>query len=96
VQILLALIFGATYGAALHFLMPGREARGAAFAPVLGAVLGGLVYAILTWVGVTADDLRLWLASLGAPIVVVPLVLIALTRSRATHDARERLRLGIA
>lgn len=95
-EILLALIFGAAYGGTLHFLMAGRASRGAALAPMLGAVVGGVVYAILTWVGLTAGDLWLWIASLGAPIVVVPLVLLALTRARATRDAEERLRLRIS
>ena len=37
-DILLALIFGAAYGGVLHFLMPGRTSRGAALAPMIGAV----------------------------------------------------------
>jgi uncharacterized membrane protein YeaQ/YmgE (transglycosylase-associated protein family) len=83
-QILLALIFGAVYGGVLHVLMPGRASRGAVLAPILGAVLSGLVYVALTWAGV------------GAAIVIVPLVLTVLTRTRATHDANERLRLKIS
>ena len=95
-QILLALIFGAVYGGVLHFLMPGRASRGAALAPMLGAVVAGLAYVVLTWAGVTADNVWLWVAALGAPIVVVPAVLMVLTRTRATHDAGERLRLKIS
>ena len=95
-QILLALIFGAVYGGVLHGLMPGRASRGAVLAPMLGAVLSGLVYVALTWAGVTADNPWLWVASLGAAIVIVPLVLTVLTRTRATHDANERLRLKIS
>ena len=44
----------------------------------------------------TADNAWLWVAAMGAPIVVVPIVLIVLTRTRATHDANERLRLKIS
>lgn len=95
-QILLALIFGAVYGGVLHFLMAGRTSRGAALAPLLGTVVAGLVYTILTWAGLDAGNVWLWVAALGAPIVVVPLTLITLTRARATHDARERLRLKIS
>lgn len=95
-QILLALIFGAVYGGVLHFLMPGRASRGAVLAPMLGTVVAGLVYVVLTWAGLTADNAWLWVAALGAPIVVVPIVLIVLTRTRATHDANERLRLKIS
>lgn len=95
-EILLALIFGAAYGAVLHYLMPGRASRGSALAPVLGALVGGLVWLVFTWAGVTTENPWIWIASIAAPAAVVPLVLRALTRVRATHDARERVRLGIA
>ncbi len=95
-EILLALIFGATVGGVLHFLMAGRAARGPALAPVLGALIGGAVWLAFTWAGVGIDNPWIWIVSILAPALVVPIVLIVLTRTRATHDARERLRLGIS
>jgi len=96
VDILLAFIFGGAYGGVLHYLMPGRTSRGAALAPVLGALLGGLVWMVLTWTGLTTLSPWLWIVSLAVPVIVVPAVLAVLTRRRATHDARERLRLKIS
>lgn len=95
-DILLAFIFGGAYGAVMHYLMPGHTARGSAVAPVLGAVLGGLVWMTLTWAGQTTLDLWLWILSIAVPAIVVPAVLAVLTRTRANHDARERLRLKIS
>jgi len=95
-QIVIALVFGAAVGGLLHFLQPGRTFRGVALAPVLGAFTGGLAWLILTWAGATTLEPWLWLVSFAAPIVVVPLVLLVLTRVRTAHDARERIRLGIA
>ena len=95
-DILLAFIFGGAYGGVLHYLMPGRTSRGAALAPVLGALLGGLAWAALTWAGLTTTSPWLWVVSLAVPAIVVPAVLAILTRVRATHDARERLRLKIS
>lgn len=95
-EILLALIFGAAVGGVLHALMPGRASRGAALAPLAGTVLGGATWLALTWAGLTTQNPWLWVASLAAPLVVVPPVLAVLTRRRATHDARERLRLKIS
>lgn len=95
-EILLALIFGAAVGGALHFLMPGRDARGTALAPMLGAVVGGGVWLAFTWAGVTTESPWIWIVSIAAPAVVVPVTLLVLTRIRAARDARERLRLKIA
>lgn len=95
-EILLALIFGAAVGGVLHYLMAGRFARGAALAPVLGALVGGLTWLIFTWTGVTTENPWIWIISVIVPMVVVPLVLVGLTQSRATHDAAERVRLRIS
>lgn len=94
-EILLAVIFGAAYGGILHFAMGGRDLRGAALAPLLGSVIGGLSWLAMTWSGATTTDPWIWLVSLAAPAVIVPLVLALLTRLRKDHDTRERTRLGI-
>lgn len=94
-EILLALIYGAAVGTAAHFALRGRELRGVALAPMIGAIVGGAVWLALTWAGVTTAEPWLWLAALVAvPVVVVP-VLVALERIRSAHDARERQRLHI-
>ncbi len=93
--ILLAFIFGAVYGAVLHFTMRGRASRGVAVAPALGALVAGAVYSVLTWAGL-ADTPWIWLAALAVPVVVVPLVLGVLATRRTAHDARERTRLRLA
>lgn len=95
-DILLAFIFGGAYGGVLHYLMPGRTSRGTVLAPVLGALLGGLTWMALTWLGMTTLTPWLWILSLAVPAIAVPSVLAVLTRTRATHDARERLRLKIS
>lgn len=92
--IVLALIWGAAVGAAFHFGLPRRELRGAAVAPMLGGFTGGAVWLLFTWLGLEQTG-WVWLASLVAPVVVTPLVLIVLDRIRVAHDARERARLGI-
>ncbi|WP_434810319.1 GlsB/YeaQ/YmgE family stress response membrane protein [Microbacterium sp. bgisy189] len=94
-QILIALIIGASYGALLHFLMAGRDLRGAALAPLLGAAVAGVTWLAFTWAGAPITEPWIWLASIAVPVVVVPIALIALTRVRTGHDERERARLGI-
>ncbi len=94
-QILLALIFGAAYGALLHYTMADRPSRGVALAPMVGAVLGGVTWLVLTWLGFTIDAPWIWLISVAVPAAALPVVLVALRRLRAAHDQRERERLRI-
>lgn len=94
-QILLAFLIGAAIGGAAHFLVRDRGTRGAAVAPVVGALAAGLVWMILTWTGVGLDSPWLWLSAFVAPIVVTYPVLVLLARTRTAHDARERARLRI-
>lgn len=93
-QILLALIVGAAIGTAAHFVAPARATRGAALGPLLGAVVGGLAWLVLTWAGLGLDSVWLWLSPLVASVVVYP-ALALLARARTAHDERERARLGI-
>ncbi|MCZ4066233.1 hypothetical protein PUW79_04290 [Microbacterium sp. NE2HP2] len=94
-QIVLALIMGAAIGLAAEFAIRGREARGAALAPVLGAVIGGVAWAVMTWAGLAVDNPVIWVVAIVTPAVLVPAVLLLLTRSRARTDAAERRRLRI-
>jgi uncharacterized membrane protein YeaQ/YmgE (transglycosylase-associated protein family) len=95
-QIVLALIYGAAVGALAHFTMPARETRGAALAPVAGAVIGAAVWTALTWAGLGLDSVWLWLATAIVPAAAVYVAVAVLTRMRHRHDDRERRRLGIA
>ncbi|MDQ1216078.1 hypothetical protein [Microbacterium arborescens] len=94
-QIVLAIIIGAAIGLAAEFALRGRETRGAAVAPVLGAVIAGVAWTALTWAGLAFDNPIIWVVAVVAPAVVVPAVLLLMTRARARADAAERRRLRI-
>ncbi|MFK4837276.1 hypothetical protein ACI3KY_16245 [Microbacterium sp. ZW T2_14] len=94
-QILIAFIVGAVIGLGIHFQLHQRLTRGVVLAPMIGAVSAGIVWTILTWVGIGIDTPWPWLAALVVPIVVTYPAVIAISRSRVTHDAREEARLGI-
>jgi uncharacterized membrane protein YeaQ/YmgE (transglycosylase-associated protein family) len=95
-DILLAFVFGAAIGLIAHAVLPGRDLRGAALAPIAGALVGGAVWLALTWVGLTSEDFALWAASVLIPAAVVFAGIAILTRMRRAHDAREAARLQIA
>ena len=92
-QILIAFIVGAVIGIGIHFQLHQRLTRGVVLAPMIGAVSAGLAWAILTWLGVGTP--WPWLAALVVPIVVTYPAILAISRSRVAHDAREKTRLGI-
>jgi len=93
-QIILAFIVGAVIGVAVHYLAPGRDTRGVALAPMIGAFLSGLVWMILTWAGVGIDSVWLWLSPLVVSWLAWPVVAL-LARTRRAHDLEERKRLRI-
>jgi uncharacterized membrane protein YeaQ/YmgE (transglycosylase-associated protein family) len=95
-QILLALIVGAVLGIAAHYAAPGRDDRGVALGPVVGAVVGGLVWLVFTWAGVGIDSPWIWVASFIAPFLVAYPALRVLAATRGAHDARERARLKLS
>ncbi|MFS0732648.1 hypothetical protein ABC304_11655 [Microbacterium sp. 1P10UB] len=95
-DILLAFIVGAALGIAAHFAAPHRATRGTAVGPVLGAIVGGAVWAAFTWSGVTTENPLIWLVSFALPFVVTYPVLALLGRARVKHDASERVRLKIS
>lgn len=95
-EIFLAFLAGGAIGALVHATLPGRDTRGVALAPILGAFVGGSAWMILTWAGIALDNPLIWLAAVAAPLLVTYPLVAAITRLRRTHDARERSRLKIA
>ncbi len=95
-QILLALIAGAVLGIGAHYAAPRRDTRGVALGPIVGAVIGGLVWLIFTWMGVGIDSPWIWVATVVVPFPIVYLALRVLAGVRATHDDRTRARLRIS
>ena len=94
-QILIALVVGASIGLAVHFLASARATRGPVLAPIIGALVAGLVWMILTWAGLGTDSVWLWLSPFVVSWIAWPLVAI-ISRARLAHDERERRRLHLA
>jgi uncharacterized membrane protein YeaQ/YmgE (transglycosylase-associated protein family) len=95
-DIVLAIVFGAVVGLVAHFSLPQRATRGAAVAPILGAVVGAAVWTAMTWAGATTADPWIWIASIAVPAVVTFPVVAVLARVRRVRDEHTRDRLGIS
>lgn len=95
-QILIALIIGASIGVGIHFHVSARETRGVVVGPITGALAAGVAWTALTWLGFGIDTVWPWLSAFVAPVVVTYPVLITLARVRTSRDARERAMLKIS
>ncbi len=93
--IVLALVAAVAIGMALHFALPLRSTRGVALGPLLDAATAAVIYTSLTWLGLTESNPWLWVASILIPAVVTGVVLAVVSRARAAHDERERIRLKL-
>ncbi|WP_100811259.1 MULTISPECIES: hypothetical protein [unclassified Microbacterium] len=93
--IVLALVAAVAIGMALHFALPLRSTRGVALGPLLDAAIAAVIYTSLTWLGLAESNPWLWVASIAIPAVVTGVVLAVVSRARAAHDERERIRLKL-
>nr|WP_243843701.1 hypothetical protein [Microbacterium endophyticum] len=75
--------------------MPGRDVRGAALVPLLGAVTGGVVWLALTALGLTTASIWLWAAAVVIPAAVVFSATVLLTRVRRARDERVKKSLKL-
>lgn len=93
--ILLALIFAAAAGIAVHYVMPQRSTRGVALAPMVSTAIAAVLYTSMTWLGLAESNPVLWAVALIAPALLTVVFVGVLARTRTTHDARERARLHL-
>lgn len=94
--ILLAIIAGTVIGAIWQLVIKPAEVRGVILSGATGAAVAAAVYAGATWLGWGEDNPMTWLASVGGSLVVSLVATIAITKSRAAHDAAKAKDLGIA
>ncbi|MBD8703084.1 hypothetical protein [Frigoribacterium sp. CFBP 13712] len=85
-ELLFVVLGGVIVGLLAHFVLPGRDTRGVALAPAVGAAVAAVVWEGLTWLGWSADGGWIWVVSLVAPAVVSAVVCRVTTRSRRAHD----------
>jgi len=90
-EIVYAVVVGAGAALLLRYLLPARDTYGIALLPAIGAAVTAAVWAGMSWLGFDFDGNWgwLWLASLGAAIVVSLVVGLIVGRRRERHDARE-------
>jgi hypothetical protein len=90
-QIVYAIVVGAGAALLLRYLLPGRDTYGIVLLPALGAAVTAAVWAGMSWLGFDFDGSWgwLWLASIGAAVVVSLVVGLLVGTRRARSDARQ-------
>lgn len=87
-EIIYVTVIGAGLGLLLRYVLPGRKVYGVLLSPALGAAVTAAAWAGMTWLGVTVDSPWIWVASLGAAVVVTALVVLVVSKRRESADAR--------
>ena len=90
-EIVYAVVVGAGAALLLRYLLPGRDTYGIVLLPAIGAAATAAIWAGMSWLGFDFDSGWgwLWLASLGAAVVVSLVVGLLVGRTRERHDARQ-------
>ena len=66
------LVYGSLLGLMSPYLLAGKENYGVLVAPALSLIFGFGAWTLLTWVGLSYNDLWIWLITMiGMPIVMV-------------------------
>lgn len=93
--ILLALVAACALGIAVHYLIPRRPLRGVAMVPAIATAACAIIYTAMQWLGVGADNIWLWLASIAGALVIAAAAGLLVTVQRERSDAAKRTALGI-
>ena len=80
-------VIGACIGGIVRYTLPERQAYGAFLLPAVGAIAAAIVWVALLWIGLTFDGTWIWVASIGASILVPVVVALVLPRRRKHTDA---------
>jgi hypothetical protein len=85
-ELLYVTVVGASLAMILRYVLPKRETYGAALLPAIGAAVTSVVWVGLVWAGWTFDGGWIWVASLGAAVVVALLTALLIPGRRAQAD----------
>ena len=86
-ELLYVTVIGAGIGAIVRYAVPRRGSYGALLLPAIAAAVTSVVWVALLWLGLTFDGGWIWVASLGAAVVVSLAVALLLPRRRIESDA---------
>ena len=85
-EIVLVVTFAGLIGAAIRYLVPGRDRHGLGLMPSVGVMVGTLTYVIAVWAGLAPRSVWPWVISLGLTVVACVWLAIWLPKKRDADD----------
>lgn len=85
-EIVLVVTFAGLIGAAIRYMVPGRDRHGLGLMPSLGVAVGALTYVIAVWAGLAPRSVWPWVISLGLTVAACVWVGIWLPKKRDADD----------
>lgn len=86
-ELVLIVTFAGLIGAALRYIIPGRDRHGLGLLPSVGVIIGSLTWSLAVWLGAPPDTFLPWLLSLGLTTGGVIGLAIWLPKKRDADDA---------
>ena len=85
-EIVLVVTFAGLIGAAIRYMVPGRDRHGLGLMPSVGVIVGTLTYVIAVWAGLAPRSVWPWVISLGLTVVACVWLAIWLPKKRDADD----------
>jgi hypothetical protein len=86
-ELLFVVLIAFAIGLGFRYALPGRDTYGSMLIPSISAALTAIVWEALTWLGWKYDGGWIWVAGLGAAVVISLVVVLTLPRNRRGSDA---------
>jgi len=85
-EIVLVVTFAGLLGAAVRYMVPGRDRHGLGLMPSVGVMVGTLSFVIAVWAGLAPRSVWPWIISLGLTVIVTVWLGIWLPKKRDVDD----------
>jgi type II secretory pathway component PulM len=85
-ELVLVVTFAGLIGAAIRYMVPGRDRHGLGLMPSVGVIVGSLAFVIAVWAGLAPRSIWAWLISLGVTVAVTLWFAIWLPKKRDADD----------
>jgi hypothetical protein len=85
-ELVLVVTFAGLIGAAIRYLVPGRDRHGLGLMPSVGVIVGSLAFVVAVWAGLAPRSVWPWIISLGLTVAVSVWLAIWLPKKRDADD----------